>query len=132
MISSGNCTYRDNSARHCCGGGIKTYVSALNFSGSNIFRSNSARYGGGINVHNSTLIYTGNSSFRDNTARRSGGGVYADGSTLNFTGDNIFRGNSAYKGSGGGITVYNNSVLNLTGNNNFIRTQPGKVVEESV
>lgn len=66
------------------GGGIKTFLSALSFTGSTSFTNNSGVHGGEIHKLHSTL----------NIARKSipgnGGGIKAMNSTLDFTGNITF------------------------------------------
>ena len=162
---SGNTTFRSNSAVHggCVfignslsleGSGSFTNCSAsdggaiyasglqVNFSGSNVFSSNSAeRFGGGLYMSKSSLNISGNNSFianmagsrgggmyaqetkvsfsgtgllSDNVAQLDGGGIYADGSNLNFSGNLVISHNTAMLGGG----VYSdNNTFTIDGHN---------------
>ena len=105
---SGNITFRLNNST-ANGGGVRAWYINLIFTGTSIFRDNSANYsGGGINVLKSTLSMNRsnrhNYSFRSyesftslfigNTVQFRGGGVHTSENTLHFEGHNIFSGNS--------------------------------------
>ena len=84
--------------------------------------------GGAIVASNSNLTFTGNTTFLDNSATSGqfegyafGGGaiVTLKNTLLSLSGTNNFINNSAYY-SGGAIYTLDNTVLSLSGTNNFI------------
>ena len=103
----------------CRGGGIYANTSTLTFTGSSIFRANSAAYGGAIyTISNTSITFSGNSILGNNSVENDGGGIYAMSNTLiTFNSNSIFWNNSA-EYDGGGI-IAQNSILIFSGNSTF-------------
>ena len=93
------------------GGGIRTYNSMLQVSGTIILIDNIGEVaGGGVDLSESSANFIGHSSFIDNSAGYSGGGISASRSKVNFAGNRSFRGNTAIE-FGGGVFLERGTVF---------------------
>jgi len=112
------------------GGGIYNEYGKSTMQG-NIISTNSAElYGGGICNFGSNAVIESNSVVNNSTADNWGGGIYYENESIIYNAPLAVNNNNIY--SNEGYNIYNNTILEITAENNYWGITDTSIVDENI